>query len=87
MPAALEVRPAEIGHAGGAELVETRERRLGGAKHRPDEMRAATRRREHEREEEALRDLDPLLVGERARALGRDRARVGTRPGKRPAAA
>ena len=77
LPAALEVRPAEIGDAGRAELVETRERGLGRAEHRPDEMRAAPRRREHEREEEALRDLDALLLGERrARArLRRLRAR------------
>ncbi len=72
-PAALEVRPAEVGDAGGTEVVETRQCRLGRTQHRPDEMRAATRGREHEREEEALRDLDPLLVGQRARALGRDR--------------
>ncbi len=35
-------------------------------------MRAAAWGRKHEREEEALRDLDPLLVGERAGAFGRD---------------
>ena len=68
-PAALEVRPAEIGDAGRPELVETRERRLGRSQHRPDEVRPAARRREHEREEHALRELDALLVGQSLRPL------------------
>ena len=70
LSAALEIRPAEIGDAGRTELVETRERLLGRAQHRPDEVRAAARRGEHEREEEALRDLDALLVGAGSGSLG-----------------
>ena len=45
---------------------------LGRAQHRPDEMRSAARRGEDVREEEALRDLDALLVGQLALALDRD---------------
>ena len=78
-PAALEVRPAEVGDAGRPELVETRERRLGRSQHRPDEVRPAARRREHEREEHALRELDALLVGQSPSSARPPSARASAR--------
>ena len=69
--AALEIGAAEIGDAGRAEVVEPREPFLRRSQHRPDEMRAAPRRGEHEREEQSLRSLDALLLGQGPRPLGR----------------
>ena len=71
-PASLEIRAAEIGDARCAELVEPLERGLGRAQHRPHEMRPAARRGENVREEDALRDLDALLVGQLALPLDGD---------------
>ena len=81
-PAPFEVRPSEVGDAGRTELVETGERRLGRAQHRPDEMRAAARRGEHEREENALRDLEALLLGQRPGSLTGHGAARGRQAGE-----
>ncbi len=70
--ASLEIRPAEVGDARCAELVEALERGLGRAQHRPDEMRPAAGRSEDVGKKQALRDLDALLVGQLALPLDRD---------------
>ena len=67
---AAQVRRAEVGDAGGAEVIEPLERLLGRAQHRPHEVRAGLGVGEHVREQQPLRDLQPVLVGERALVLG-----------------
>ena len=79
-PLAAQVRRAEVGDAGGAEVVEALERLRGRAQHRPHEVRARGGRGEHVREQQALRDLEPLLVGQRPRVLGLQRLARGHQP-------
>ena len=85
-PVAAKAHLSEVDGAGRAELVEPRERLLGGPQHRPDEMGAGARRREHVRQQEAIGDLQALLVALEVLALCFDGAAVGTRPGNRSAA-
>ena len=77
---------AEVDLAGAREVVEPVERELRRAQHHVDQVAAGARGGEHVGEEQALRDLDALLVRLRAVALALDLARVGASPGKRPAA-
>ncbi len=72
VPPPLEIRAAQVGDTRRTEVVESFDRRCRGTEHRPDEVRAAARRREDEGQEEALRDLDALFLGERTLALGCD---------------
>ena len=66
---AAQVRGAEVGDAGGAEVVEARERLRGRLQHRPDEVGARLRVGEHGGQQLALPELQPVLVGEHALAL------------------
>ena len=80
-PLAAQRSGPEVGDAAGAEVVEALERLRGRAQHRPHEVRARGGRGEHVREQQALRDLEPLLVGERPRVLGLQRLARRHQPG------
>ena len=79
---AADVDRAEVGGAGGAEVVDPLERLGGGAQHRPHQVGPGARGGEDVGDEDALRDLGSLLLAQLALALdghlggGGDQSRV-----------
>ena len=73
---------AEVGHARGPEVVEPLEGARRRAQHRPIRWAPARGVGEHVGEEQPLRQLDALLVGELALQLGGDAGAGGREPGK-----
>ena len=83
-PLPRDARGAEVGEPGAAELVDELERDRRRSEHRLDQVAPGLGQRQHVRDQQTLRELEPALVGQRQRALGLHLG-VARAPGPGPA--